>query len=294
MNPVRNSKTNTNMLNAVRNPMGAEHSTKSEISNRMNRKWSIILTVCALFTVLALAGCYKPTPYPEIVGGLKSLPDELVVQRRIVGRSVEHQPIECLVLGEGRDVIFILAAIHGSEKAGTPLVRRLARYLQQHPQLLEKRRVVLLPVANPDGVARNSRYNANGVDLNRNFATANRINSSRFGRTALSEPEARVIVQLIHQYAPDRIVSIHQPLACIDYDGPSRALANRMAQYCNLPLKKLGAKPGSLGSYAGVTLGIPTITLELPRTADRFNSERLWQRYGPALIAAIVYPGRVR
>ncbi len=38
MNPVRNSKTSTNMLNAVRNPMAAEHSTRRKISNGMNRR----------------------------------------------------------------------------------------------------------------------------------------------------------------------------------------------------------------------------------------------------------------
>jgi protein MpaA len=198
------------------------------------------------------------------------------------------------VQGKGSDVTFVLAAIHGNDKAGIQLVHRLGRYLQQHPKLLEKRKVVLLPIANPDGVARNSRYNARGIDLNRNFPASNRINSNRFGHTPLSEPETRFIFQLIRQYPPDRIVSIHQPLACIDYDGPSRALANRMAEYCNLSLKKIGAKPGSLGSHAGVMLGIPIITLELPHAADRFNSERLWQQYGPALVAAIAYPNRAK
>jgi len=261
----------------------------------MKKKLSIVSTVCALFAALAFAGCYQPVDYPVIVDvpppAAVTLP---LVHRYIVGTSIENRPIECLVLGQGQDITFILAAIHGSEPAGIPLVHRLVRYLQQYPHLLQGRKVVLLPVANPDGVAHNSRFNARGVDLNRNFSTANRINSRRFGRTALSEPEARVIEQLIRQYAPDRIVSIHQPLACIDYDGPALALANRMAEYCNLPLIKLGPKPGSLGSYAGVTLRIPTITLELPRFADRLNSERLWQRYGPALIAAVVYPNRVR
>ena len=261
----------------------------------MNRKRSIISTACVLFAALTPAGCYQPVDYPVIVN-VPQPPAVTtpLVHRYIVGTSIENRPIECIVLGEGRDVIFILATIHGNEPAGTPLVRRLAGYLQQHPHLLQGRRVVLLPLANPDGVAGNTRSNARGVDLNRNFSTANRINSRRFGRTALSEPEARVIEQLIRQYAPDRIVSIHQPLACIDYDGPALALANRMAKYCNLPLIKLGPKPGSLGSYAGVTLRIPTITLELPYIADRLNSERLWRRYGPALIAAVVYPNRVK
>jgi len=216
------------------------------------------------------------------------------VQRRIVGTSVERRPIECLILGKGYDVVLILATIHGDEPAGTPLVQRLAEYLQQHPQILQGRKVVLLPVANPDGLAHNQRYNARGVNLNRNFATANRINSARNGYRALSEPEAWVIQQLIRQYPPDRIVSIHQPLTCIDYDGPARLLAGRMAEYCDLPVRKLGARPGSLGSYAGLTLNIPTITLELPAGASQLSQQALWQRYGPALIAAVVYPERVR
>ena len=149
---------------------------------------------------------------------------------------------------------------------------------------------MILPVANPDGAAYNTRYNANKVDLNRNFATANRINNAEFGRTALSEPEARAIQQLIRQYNPDRIVSIHQSQSCIDYDGPGYAIAGRMAQYCGLPVKKVGAKPGSLGSYAGLTLGIPIITLELSQSDSGVSSDSLWQRYGKALLAAVTYP----
>jgi protein MpaA len=132
------------------------------------------------------------------------------------------------------------------------------------------------------------------VDLNRNFEAANRVNSKETGLTSLSEPEARVIRQLILQYKPDRIVSIHQPLACIDYDGPALMLAEHMEQYCTLPIKKLGARPGSLGSYAGVTLSIPIITLEMLADDSKLSSEILWQRYGKALLAAILYPDTVR
>ena len=258
----------------------------------MKSKYSLILTFCTFFVVLHLTGCYKPVDEPVIVRVLPLSEPMPAILRLIAGESIENRPIAYTVLGQGADVIFILAAIHGNENAGTPLVRRLERYLQQHPELLEGRRIVLLPIANPDGVARNSRYNARGIDLNRNFQASNRINSYRFGYSALSEPEARAIALLIRLYAPDRIVSIHQPLACIDYDGPSRTLANRIAEYCDLPVKKIGAKPGSLGSYAGMTLGIPIITLELPRAADKFNQEQLWQQYGPALTAVITYPYR--
>jgi len=261
----------------------------------MKKKWTTITSIiCALFAFLTFAGCAEPVSFPEIVSPPEAPIVVLPAQYRIVGQTVQRWPIMSLVLGQGPDVTFILATIHGNEAAGTPLVRRLSRYLLQHPEILTGRTVVLLSVANPDGMAHNSRFNAHGVDLNRNFEAANRLNDKQSGMTALSEPEARVIRQLILQYMPDRIVSIHQPLNCIDYDGPARMLADRMAQYCALPVKKLGARPGSLGSYAGVTLGIPIITFEMTQADSQLNSEILWQRYGKALIATIVYPDPVK
>lgn len=257
---------------------------------------TVILRVCALFTVLVFAGCYQRTEYPQVIT-TPQLPTPTLpaatIQTRIAGTSVQNRSIMCTVLGQGPDVTMILAGIHGNEPAGVPLVRRLGEHLSRAPHILQGHTVVLLPAANPDGLARNSRSNINGVDLNRNFSTANRINSAEFGRTALSEPEARAIYQLIQQYNPDRIVSIHQPLGCIDYDGPGFALASRMAQYCSLTVKKIGAKPGSLGSYAGVTLGTPIITFEMLQTDSSLGTEGLWQRYGRALLSVIVYPQRV-
>jgi protein MpaA len=260
----------------------------------MNKQLAAILTVGALFAVLVLAGCAERVRYPELVSAPETPTIILPAQYRIAGTSVQGRPIMCLLVGQGPEVTFVLATIHGNESAGTPLVRRLTEYLEQHPRLLAGRKVVLLPVANPDGMARNSRENVHGVDLNRNFDAANRVNSKDTGLSALSEPEARAIRQLILEHTPERIVSIHQPLTCIDYDGPGQALAGHMAQYCDLPVKKLGARPGSLGSYAGLTLGIPIITLELPRSADLLSEQALWQQYGKALLAAIVYPDPIQ
>jgi len=256
----------------------------------MTDKWGIIPRICALLAVLLLHGCYKPVNQPVIIYQPRPLPSALLTSYRIIGKSVQQRPIISTILGQGHDVIFIMATIHGNEPAGTTLLLRLAKYLQQNPQWLKTRTVVLLPIANPDGMAAGSRYNVRGVDLNRNFATANRLENQRSGITPLSEPEARIIEQLIRQYAPDRIVSIHQPLACIDYDGPARELASRLSEYCDLPVKKLGARPGSLGSYAGLTLHIPIITLELPPGAHRLDGQSLWDKYGPTLIAAVAYP----
>jgi len=260
----------------------------------MKIKRAFLFKVYTLFAVLTLAGCVKPTSYPELTA--EPYPSSLVLpaQQRVGGRSVENRLVIYLVLGQGPDTTFILSTIHGDESTGTPLVQKLAEYLQQNPDLLRGRKAVLLPVANPDGMARNSHFNANGIDLNRNFAAANRLNNKESGPVALSEPEARTINRIIQQYNPDRIVSIHQPLACIDYDGPGVNLAIQMALYCDLPIKRLGAKSGSLGSYAGVNLGIPIITFEMFETDSKLDSEALWKKYEKSLIAAIVYPEPVK
>jgi protein MpaA len=255
----------------------------------MNKKWTISIAVFFLLPSFVLTGCHGPAKQPK----LDTSQSPIVIPSRKIraGVSVEKRPIEYQVIGRGPEVIFIMATIHGDEPAGIPIVKQLAEYLQNNEQgFLNGRTVVLLPVANPDGLAKNTRYNANGVDLNRNFAAQNRINNGEFGFTPLSEPESYIIRQIILQYKPERIVSIHQPYACIDYDGPGRTLAEHMAKYCDLPIKKLGANPGSLGSYAGETLGIPIITFEMQGHDSNLSPRVLWHKYGQALLAAIIYP----
>ncbi|MBI1851784.1 MAG: DUF2817 domain-containing protein [Planctomycetes bacterium] len=204
--------------------------------------------------------------------------------------SVEGRPIDVVVLGNGPIVVMILATIHGDETAGTGLVRGLERELHDRPSMLQGRRVVLVPVANPDGVARGTRGNAHGVDLNRNFPAANFSRSASHSDAALSEPESRMLERLIRTFGPDRIVSIHQPLACIDWDGPADALAHAMAARSSLPAHRLGGRPGSLGSWAGGTLGTPIVTVELPRSASNLGERDLWDRYGDLLLTAVLFP----
>jgi protein MpaA len=208
----------------------------------------------------------------------------------VVGKSVEGRPINAITLGEGPRTILYLATIHGNESAGTPLVNRLIQVLHGDREKLSGWRVVVIPVVNPDGLASGSRHNSRNVDLNRNFPADNREERVRFGNGALSEPESKALHDLILRERPDRIVTLHQPLECVDYDGPgAQPIAERMAAVCDLPAEKLGARPGSLGAWAGETRGIPTITLELPREAGDASSdaEELWNRYGAALLAAL-------
>lgn len=237
-----------------------------------------------LFIGLIVLGC-SPSKTSDLL-----LRDPEALIGAVVGASVENRPIDCFEMGVGEEVILIISSIHGNEKAGSSLVRLLMRFLNQNPALLNGKRLLLIPVSNPDGFHRHTRFNANGIDLNRNFPASNRVRKAAFGPDSMSEPETRAIIQLIEKHAPDRIISLHEPLNCIDYDGPAKAFAEYLSDYCDLPVRRIGPKPGSLGSNAGMDLNIPTVTLEFPPGVQYLTFQELWDRYGDLLIAVIHFP----
>lgn len=262
---------------------------KKHLSNERFARLSVSIVIA--IGVFGVIGCQQDYQGPAIVSMPRRRPVEVVeVSSGFVGRSVEDRPIAYTVLGGGHDVVLILATIHGDESAGTPIVHRVGEYLKENRQLLSGRKVVLVPQVNPDGFIHNRRGNARGVDLNRNFAADNRVNNRTNGMFAFSEPESRAIEELIREHNPDRIIVFHEALSCIDYDGPGFSLAMHMGNYCGLRVSKLGARPGSLGSYAGVGLGIATITVELTKEDSGLGRDALWRRYGAMVLAGITYP----
>ena len=242
-----------------------------------------ILLVCLVF----VGGCYNEVSYTPAGGSYGYGVGGVGGGKEIAGYSVEGRPIEYYTMGQGREVVMIISTIHGNESAGTPLVNRMMEYLKSDSKKLAGKQLVVVPVANPDGYAASTRANINGIDLNRNFPAGNRVNNSVNGNDGLTEPESRALYNLINRYRPARIVSIHQPLACIDYDGPAGWLAEKMGRYCDLPVKKLGSRPGSLGSWAGVEMSIPIVTLELFRSDSNLGTAVLWEKYGQALMSVL-------
>jgi hypothetical protein len=91
-----------------------------------------------------------------------------------IGHSVQGHAIEALRIGEGPRSIVLVGSIHGSEGNTTILVNSLVEHLTANLHLFPPDiSVYLIPTLNPDGLAAGTRYNANGVDLNRNWDTPN-------------------------------------------------------------------------------------------------------------------------
>ncbi len=201
--------------------------------------------------------------------------------------SVQGRPIEVDVLGSGKVNLHFHAGIHGSEPEGIALLERLEEVLSSRPDLMEGLRVILVKRANPDGLARGSRYNANGVDLNRNFPARNwkLLPRGRSGKAPLSEPETRALADLFRRWPPALVVTLHSARRSVNWDGPCAGLAAKMARENGYRLEStVGyATPGSLGSWMGKDEGIPVITLELRRAP----AETLWKENGKALLEAI-------
>jgi protein MpaA len=210
----------------------------------------------------------------------------------IIGKSVEGRPIWVSEIGKGEEVIVIFGVFHGDEPQGKVIIEELKKYLINNPEILKDKKVVLVPVVNPDGLVRKSRLNANNVDINRNFPTKDwnaRSTKKRCmpGSKPASEPETRAVITLLDKYKPLKIISIHSPMRCINYDGPAKEIAIEMAKYNKYPVKtNIGYEtPGSFGTYAGKEKSIPTITLEV----SAISGKRAWAENKDALIAAIKF-----
>ena len=162
-----------------------------------------------------------------------------------VGRSVRGRPLTALVLGPDRAArkLLVVGCIHGNECAGLAIIAALAR--QPVPGGVQ---LWLVGEMNPDGTAANTRQNADGVDLNRNFPYRwQRITDPIYnsGPRPLSEPETRAAVALVERVRPAVTIWYHQHEDVVDMSGGDRGVARRYAQLAGLPPTCLPFLPGT-------------------------------------------------
>jgi protein MpaA len=189
------------------------------------------------------------------------------------------RPIRAFEIGDPKSPrkVLVVGCIHGNEPAGIAVARALEhRRPPPHVDLW------VIDDLNPDGVAANTRQNADGVDLNRNFPFGWR----RIGRPGslyysgprpLSEPESRIAWRLIVEIRPRITIWYHQHEGVVDTSGGDKAPEARYAHLVGLPLVRLTRYPGSATTWqdhrfpraAAFVVELPPGSLDATQ-ADRF------------------------
>jgi hypothetical protein len=125
----------------------------------------------------------------------------------IIGKTVQGRNITALFIGHGSKYAIIDGAIHGNEKTGAFACLRTAEllinYYRSDPYwktALSEYTIIAVPVLNPDGFANDSRYNANGIDLNSQFPPDKNP----------TQPEALALINLMGECKPSIYVNMHE------------------------------------------------------------------------------------
>lgn len=203
------------------------------------------VTGAVLFGALALLVALLPSAPAEAIG----LP---ITERIVIGHSVQGRDIVAYhrhTQGRpGTRALLVVGQMHGDEKTGKRAISALRK-----ASLPAGMDLWLIPTVNPDGNAHNTRDNAHGVDLNRNFPASwvKRGNGSRYfsGPRARSEPETRAVQAFIAQLRPWRTVSFHNPLYGVDASlGKDPSLARHLATWSGYPLRSFTCNNGCHGT----------------------------------------------
>jgi protein MpaA len=199
------------------------------------------------------------------------------------GRSVEGADLLAWRIGSGSRLIVLVGGIHGGFEANTvDLVSELRDYFLNHPDRIQPDvALLLIPTLNPDalqyGRVLRGRFNANGVDLNRNWAcgwsaqAVFRDEQVNAGSAAFSEPETTALGSLVQRIQPAAVLIYHGAAngiyagECDGKDAGSSELGAVYGQASGYPYGErfsdyqvTGSAPAWLAS-----IGIPALDIEL-------------------------------
>ncbi|MDF1572482.1 MAG: M14 family metallocarboxypeptidase [Bacteroidales bacterium] len=144
------------------------------------------------------------TDYVEMISFLeeKSSTAPFEFQIKYIGTSQKGKKIPAVIIGsESPDKIriWLQSGLHGNEPAGTEgLLMYISYLVDQNPQdVLDHLVLMILPMTNIDGYEVQSRYAADGADLNRD-------------QTKLYEPETVALKKAFAAFNPHVAIDIHE------------------------------------------------------------------------------------
>jgi predicted deacylase len=256
-----------------------------------------------------------PEPEEKVVPQIATTTTEAAKQiKNVIGASVEGRVIESYTFGTGPDNLLFVGGIHGGYEWNSVLLAyQFIEELETGKFTLPTNlTVTVIPALNPDGLyavinkegrftaeeippndahlTGLGRFNANEVDLNRNFDCKWQSTSTWKGKTvaagtsAFSEPEAVALRDLVNKISPQAVVFWHSqantvyaseckagvlPQTLLVMDTYAKAAQyNSVASFDAYPVS--GDAEGWLAS-----IGIPAITVELEtRTSPEWERNK--------------------
>ncbi|MBN2545559.1 MAG: DUF2817 domain-containing protein [Spirochaetes bacterium] len=207
-----------------------------------------------------------------------------------IGKSINNQQITLFKYGYGKEIIIIIAGIHGNESNTSKTVMLLKNILDKNETNIPyDKQIWLIPELNPDGILKNKRLNSNNVDLNRNFFTddwqpffyyKNLILHA--GIKPFSEPETAALKDYL-----EKIEIANFPLIiCLHSSGDAvipgsdsyrdKKLASLIRNWTNYSRNKINYNTsGELTAWSSQKLNIPSVTIEFKTKVNTELNELL-------------------
>ena len=229
------------------------------------------------------------TPFPMTASATFSptvpLPSATVLPDTFTfGASVQGRELVGWRIGNGDQVILLVGGIHTGFEANTVrLIEELATHFRGKPQdVLPEITLVLIPALNPDGLVKGrevaGRFNANGVDLPRNWGcdwSPNAVwregQAVDPGTRPFSEPETQALAALITDLRPGAVLFYHAAAdgvfagECAGDNSGAAALAAVYGEAAGYPFGEPFSDYPLTGTATNwvVELGIPALAVEL-------------------------------
>lgn len=294
-----------------------------------NRLHTTAIVIAILLAALIVWVLIRPEPVavseplPET-----TLPGQATSSKTVIGTSVEGRDIEVYSFGTGETKLLFVGGMHGGYEWNSVVIAEylIEDFADGSITVPEDLTVNIIPNLNPDGVYKvlgmtggfteaealavaptvvpEGRFNANGIDLNRNFdckwqpTSTWRGNVVSAGAKPFSEPEAAALRDYVLETNPAAVIFWHSQAnnvyASECEDGVLPATKLLMQTY---------ARAGSYGEVLSfdaypvtgdaegwlASIGIPAITVELEtRTGSEWTrnlagTESVLRLYGETL-----------